>query len=96
MKIFALYMVLIVSLINQLKQYTMNKLDTIQKVKQAFRNHNSIYIEHAKDPQAILNYLYRLERLEIVYPCMENKEFCISIYRLNYEMKPGLNINFNN
>lgn len=57
----------------------------IKAIKNCFRSHNSIYIDHAKDNQEMLKYIYRLERLEIIYPTCVNKEFNISIYTINQD-----------
>ena len=68
-------------------------ITTIEQLKQFFRNSNSIYIDHAKDPQSLLSYIYRLERMELIYATVENKEFNMSIYAINHA-KNNLNINF--
>jgi hypothetical protein len=56
---------------------------SIESIKLCFRSHNSIYIDHAKDSQELLKYIYRLEKWEIIYPTCINKEFNMSIYSVN-------------
>jgi hypothetical protein len=55
---------------------------TTSLVKKYFRDNCTIYVDHAKDSQDILKYIYRLERMEIIWPQFENKEFNMSIYGL--------------
>ena len=77
---------------------TKNKINktyfkTINQIKQGFRNHNSLYIDHARDNEKLLQYLYRLERLEIILVTIDNKEFNISVYMIN-PYKNNLIINY--
>jgi len=60
---------------------------TIESIKNCFRCHNGLYIDHAKDPQNLLQYIYRLERLNIISVYIENKYFSISVYQLNENQK---------
>ena len=56
---------------------------TINSIKLCFRSHSSIYIDHAKDPDVLRKYIYRLEKQEIIYETCINKEFNMSIYTIN-------------
>jgi len=67
---------------------------TINQIKNSFRDHNSLYIDHARDNKDLLLYLYRLERLDIIFQTIYNKECNISVYMVN-PYKPNLKINYN-
>ena len=50
---------------------------TVNEVKKAFRNGNSIMIDELTDPYEVRKYFYRLERMEIIYKFMENNHYII-------------------
>jgi len=61
----------------------MTQLTTIKQVKDCFRAGNALYIDHNKDVNGMLQYIYRLERREIISPRCFNKSFGISVYAVN-------------
>ncbi len=77
------------------KKNAVNKtyFKTILQIKYSFRNHNCLYINHARDDKNLLNYLYRLERRDIIFTTIDNREFNISVYMINSN-KSNIKINY--
>ena len=50
---------------------------TISKVKEAFRDSQSIMVDELKDPYSLRSYIYRLERRNILYRRCESNNYAV-------------------